>query len=75
MRFKKGEIYELEFFDHTISEEEELVTCKAVGYYASQDKNRISIYYWITDHPEFKHSKEVTNIAKSAIINIRKLTF
>jgi len=75
-KLKVGRRYLIRFWDHCISENEEVVKCRLYGWLVSQDKNRISISTWEVEDsdPDTKtNNKELVNIVRAAIIEIRQL--
>lgn len=73
-KYKKGHIYEIEFFDHCISDKSKIITCKAVGFFHSDNDDYITIEFWNSDDEDLRDDcKEFSNIIKSTIVASREL--
>lgn len=74
MKFKIGEKYTIQFWDHCLGEFK--VLCEVTMWITKEDKSHVYGTWWkvITDDKEVEESnREMTSIIKSTIVKKRKL--
>lgn len=73
MRYSKGKLYRVKFYDHCInSNNGEPMTCEVVGFLIDSKKDYIVLSHWVTHtkcEETFKSNLELTTILKKVIIN------
>lgn len=70
MRFVKGKMYQILFWDHCTGGTE-LIKINYVGWVVSQDKERLTLTSWLLDSDDeqmVKDNMETVNIIKSVIL-------
>lgn len=75
MRFKKGELYKIRFYDHAIGIDR-AVECEIVGWVVKSDKICVCFSHWLCDFDDsevVENNLEFTVIVKRAIIGAWKL--
>ena len=76
MSFRKGNIYQVDFWDHCIGSRE-LQRCSIYGRLIKQDKLSLTVATWELHSncaETEKDNREITTIAKSTIIFYKRLT-
>ena len=75
MKFKIGDKYTFQFYDHCVGESK--VLCEVTMYITKEDKSHIYGTWWrvLTEDEETeKANREIVSIIKSTIVKKRKLT-
>ena len=75
-RLKVGDRYMVRFWDHCISDKQELVMCRLYGWVVSFNKDRLTVSTWEveTDDKEMRDGNvEMVNIIRSTVVEIRKI--
>jgi len=75
MKFETDCLYKITFLDHAIGDKG-VVTCIVVGWVIEQDKEQVTLSYWIveTDDKELRDNNlEPVSIIKSTILKIRQI--
>lgn len=74
VKFNLGDIYRIEFLDHSIGSRG-LVLCKVVGWCVEVDNEKVVLRYWDTVEESFDdENTEHITIAKGTIRDVRRVS-
>ena len=68
--------YQITFYDHFISNEDNEIICDVVGYYLNSDKHYHHFTWWTiktNDEDMFNNNLEKFSLLKSAIISLEEI--